>query len=150
MFVALLPVNPVFVLLISCESLMKKRGYLISTPSVLLKQLACVLFFPFCFHRASKGSRVESVSNGDGGNQITTSCALSLFLKRTTAAFNKHVIRGKTAGCGVADGAVAGVSAEGTTHTDGSLFQHLVMHIAQNFIPMLNNQYKQYRCCYFS
>lgn len=26
MFVALLPVNPVFVLLISCESLMKKEG----------------------------------------------------------------------------------------------------------------------------
>lgn len=24
------------------------------------------------------------------------------------------------------------------------------MHIAQNFIPMLNNQYKQYRCYYFS
>lgn len=96
---------------------------------------------------------MESVSNGDGGNQITgvaTSCALSLFLKRTTAAFNKHVIRRKTAGRCVADGAVPGISEEGTTHTDGSLFQHLVMHIAQNFIPMLNNQYKQYRCYYFS
>lgn len=38
MFVALLPVNRVFVLLISCESLMKKKEYLISAPSVLLKQ----------------------------------------------------------------------------------------------------------------
>lgn len=38
MFVALLPVNLVFVLLISSESLMKKE-YLISAPSVLLKHL---------------------------------------------------------------------------------------------------------------
>lgn len=113
----------------------------------------CFFFSPCCFffaHKAKKGSRVESVSNGDGGNQISTLCALSLFLKRTTAAFNKHVIRRKTAGCGVADGAVPGIAEEETTRTDGSLFQHLVMHIAQNFIPTLNNQYKQYRCYYFS
>lgn len=71
-------------------------------------------------------------------------------MKRTTSAFNKHVIRRKTAGSCITDGAVLGISKEGTTHTDGSLFQHLVMHIAQNFIPMLNNQYKQYRCYYFS
>lgn len=71
-------------------------------------------------------------------------------MKRTTAAFNKHVIRRKTAGSCITDGAVLGISKEGTTHTDGSLFQHLVMHIAQNFIPMLNNQCKQYRCYYFS
>lgn len=51
MFVALLPVNLVFVLLISCESLMKKKEYLISTPSVLLKQLVC-------FYRARKGAGV--------------------------------------------------------------------------------------------
>lgn len=38
MFVALLPVNLVFVLLISFESLMKNQEYLISAPSVLLKQ----------------------------------------------------------------------------------------------------------------
>lgn len=70
-------------------------------------------------------------------------------MKRTTAAFNKHVIRRKTAGRCITDGAVPAISEEGTTLTDGSLFQHLVMHIAQNFIPMLNNQYQQYRCCYF-
>lgn len=75
--------------------------------------------------------------------------SLSVFLKRTTAAFNKHVIRRKTAGGCITDGAVPGTSKEGTTCTDGSLFQHLVMHIAQNFIPMLNNQYQQYRCYYF-
>lgn len=46
-------------------------------------------------------------------------------------AFNKHVIRKKTAGSWVPDGAVLGISEEGTTHADGSLFQHLVMHIAK-------------------
>lgn len=69
-----------------------------------------------------------------------------MLLKRTTAAFNKHVIRRKTAGRGITDGGVPGISEEGTTLTDGSLFQHLVMHIAQNFIPVPNNQRKQYRC----
>lgn len=71
------------------------------------------------------------------------------FFRRTTLAFNKHVIRKKTAGSCITDGAVLGISEEGTTHADGSLFQHLVMHIAQNLIPMLNNQYKQYRCYSF-
>lgn len=72
------------------------------------------------------------------------------FLKGTTPAFNKHVIRKKTAGSCVPDGAVLGISEEGTTHADGSLFQHLVMHIAQNLTLVLNNQYKQCRCCCFS
>lgn len=56
-----------------------------------------------------------------------------LFFQRTTRAFNKHVIRRKTAGSCITDGAVLGISKEATTHTDGSLFQHLLMHIAQNF-----------------
>lgn len=51
MFVALLPVNLVFVLLISCESLMKKKEYLISPPSVLLKQLVY-------FYRTRNGAQV--------------------------------------------------------------------------------------------
>ena len=51
MFVALLPVKLVFVLLISCESLMKKKAYLISTPSVLVKQLVC-------FYGARNGAQV--------------------------------------------------------------------------------------------
>ena len=55
----------------------------------------------------------------------------SLLVKRTTPAFNKHVIRRKTAGSHGADGADPSISEEGTTHADGSLCQHLVMHIAK-------------------
>lgn len=51
MCVALLPVNLLFVLLISCESLMKKKEYLISTPSVLVNQLVC-------FYRTRNGAQV--------------------------------------------------------------------------------------------
>lgn len=76
-------------------------------------------------------------------------CSLLVLLKRTTAAFNKHVIRRKTAGRSITDGGVPGISEEETTRADGSLFQHLVMHIAQNFIPAPNNQRKQYRCYEF-
>jgi len=144
MFVALLPVNLVFVLLISCKSLMKKKEYLISPPSVLLKQFVY-------FYRTRNGAQVGFKWRWrQSDNQHCHPCSLLLVLKRTTPAFNKHVKRRKTAGSCIADGAVLGISKEGTTHTDGSLFQHLVMHIAQNFIPMLNNQYKQYRCYYFS
>lgn len=141
MCVALLPVNLVFVLLISCESLMKNREYLISTPSVLLKQLVY-------FYRTKSGA--QACFKWRWRQSHCHPCSLLLFLKRTTSAFNKHVIRRKTAGICITDGAVLGISKEGTTHTDGSLFQHLVMHIAHNFIPMLNNQYKQYRCYYLS
>lgn len=81
------------------------------------------------------------------GQPTVPPCSLLVFPKRTTAAFNKHVIRRKTAGGCITDGAVPGVSKEGTARADGSLFQHLVMHIAQNFIPMLNNRYRRYRWC---
>lgn len=63
MFSALLPVNLTFVLLISCELLMKKEERLISAPSVLLKLLGVFL-------RDWKWS-LESASNGDGGDEIT-------------------------------------------------------------------------------
>lgn len=146
MFVALLPVNLVFVLLISCELLMKSKEYLISTPSVLFKPSV------YSYRNQERHSclfrmEMEAIR----GNQRCHPCArFPPFSRRTTSAFNKHVIRRKTAGSCITDGAVLGISKEGTTHTDGSLFQHLVMHIAQNFIPMLNNQYEQYRCYYFS
>lgn len=71
MFVALLPVSRLFVLLISCELLMKKKEYLISTPSVLLKLLVCFFMGP--------GEELKSLSNGDGGNQITNTATHALF-----------------------------------------------------------------------
>lgn len=98
--------------------LMKKKEHLISTPSVLLK-----LFF---FRKQSSELFLIEM------DAIGLPHVL-LFLKRTTRAFNKHVIRRKTAGSCITDGAVLGISKEETTHTDGSLFQHLLMHIAQNF-----------------
>lgn len=76
MFASLLPVNLAFVLLISCELLMKKEEHLISTPSVLLKLLGVFLW-------DWKWS-LESASNGDRGDEITNPAthALSSYSQR--------------------------------------------------------------------